>query len=190
VALDWLPVYPDPVHKRSQVSRQTFSTVSNFIPIPIPPPPTELTWHPTYPDRMRIRRRQTPDLQQSFALWLGPDGVDVRWLPHFPDTLKRSKLSVTQRQFYADPNYGEQANIPIRGGWRPSFPAFIQRKRRVPEGGEVYVTPPLVILDGVGCIQFVDESLLTSTLIDDSTLSSTLIDESLTISTLSAEDVC
>lgn len=186
MALDWLPIYPDwlPVRFR----RATYEPIVRFDvnPIPNPLPPTELTWHPTYPDRLFAQRLPTaavPSVFSGFAFL----GTDLRARAIHPDWFPRKPWLIPSGSPF---QISSILDIPIRGSWRPRYPDRLWRTPQTATGFFAFVTPPSVILDANSCLIWVDDNVINPDFIIETVQQPALTDEALVNPDLISEDLC
>lgn len=163
MALDWLPTYPE--RFRTTLRQGVVASVQNIVPIPNLPPPTELTWHPLYPDWLAPKKGLRPHLHQPYVRWEGPPVADLRWLGLYPAWIARRTFLTALQRFYQAPS-PEILRIPITGQWRPIFPVYIWRKPPLNGGLTVWRVDPTIIIASATCIEW-DEGDLGRSLLDD-----------------------
>ena len=165
MALDWLPSYPHRFARREV--RGMSVTVQNLSPIPNPLPPTELTWHPTYPDWLAKPKRLLA--QQSYFHLDGLLFFDMRWSPTYPSRIVRKTYhpAYQRAHFAPDPAI---LRVPVTGGWRPTFPSYIWRKPPLVGGQSIWRVDPLTLLTSATCVEW-DETSVVRPTIDTEVLS-------------------
>ena len=158
MALDWLPVYPHRVFQPPRLSWAAFASVQNLDPLPNALPPTELTWHPHYPDRIIWRLRQ-PTLQPSVVWPVGPPFKDLRWKAVYPDRIVRRTFLAAEQSAWFGPN-SAFLDIPKTGQWRPTYPARIWRKPPLVGGQSVWIVDATTLLRAANCVEWAENSLI------------------------------
>lgn len=155
MALDWLPVVPDLLPRPS---RRAFDVcVQNLDPIVNPAPPTELTWLPSYPDR--LVRRLTPPSRMP-AVFRDPQVPvpDLRWLPNYPARLPRLRLYPSRQPAVFAPSPAI-LRVAVTGQWRPTYPTLLRRALRRPQSLLVVPIAPATLLAAAPCVEWTEETL-------------------------------
>jgi hypothetical protein len=130
---DWLPVLPDRMPPRAKNAALRSQYVA-WAPFSYEAYPTAdllagLTFQPTFPDRMP----RQPVKRQRFEVVTGalvtPAVAPVSWLPIYPNTVPRRKLSPALRTSYTTPTFGWGAVIAQQMAWRFVPPVQIRYRQ-------------------------------------------------------------
>jgi hypothetical protein len=189
-SLSWLPHYPDYLRppRRLPTTSQRF-LVFDANPIPRPAPPTELTWHPTYPDVTRAKTSVRPSQIRLGTSFIGVPFLDLRWKAVYPNRLNRLQLPTADQRFAAAPDWSFLA-VPTTGGWRPTYPDRLNRLLPVRTGARLWVVDPHTLITATGCIEWTEETIVSPLLTTEAVVSPMMIEETLVSPTLTEEDLC
>lgn len=188
MALEWLPSYPAWLglpHRRPWLDG--IDARAGISPLPNALPPTELTWQPTYTDRADGARRVVTLRTYAIKPLLPP--TTVSWLPRYPEQIRRLWLHVSRQAFTAF-QIGGILDVPIRGSWRPSYPAWLVYQSPVPTGQQIWLADATTLLNAILCLTWEDGEFRTSRLQDERVQSPAVDSEALVSSTFIEEDLC
>lgn len=187
MALEWQPRYPDLLLRRARRLPEAYTPRGGTSPIPIPSPPTELTWQSWYPAQAWGRHLPTAVLAGG-VFPLSSVLVPFLWWPTAPDRLPHPRPAVFPAT--APFQLGAILDLPLTGGWRPRFPDRLRRLAALPASGAVWIVSPDVLLGAVLCIELTDETVVSPQLTAEAVVSPSLTDETFTSPTLAEEDLC
>lgn len=190
MALEWLPEYPDWLPRRRRQAIFEPIERQNLDPIINPPPPTELTWRPGYPDSLR-RLMLSPAISgRSFApvpalLLLSP----LLWLGRYPDSLRRPQLPVALRPQATFP-WSVQPIIPVQMGWRPRYPDRVSHRFPTRTGQFPWLIASSTIINAAPCVEWAEETWQAPTFTEEVLPGPTFVDEGWSAPTFESEDLC
>jgi hypothetical protein len=159
------------------------------LPIPRPAPPTELTWHPTYPDWLQRKPGVRAAQVRLGTSFIGVPFLDLRWRSSYPDRLDRRQLPSADQRFFSGPDFGFLV-VPMTGGWRSLYPSRLTRLLPVPTGARVWVVDPTTLINAAHCLEWTAEALTTPLLTAEAAVSPSFTEEALTYPQLIEEDLC
>jgi hypothetical protein len=188
---NWRPSYPDrlpPARRLLTAAQQAFAI--NVSPIINPAPPTELTWHPHYPDRVDRRVWLRVANQPTRTSFIGNPVADLRWLATYPARIFRPRLPVAL--YPATPVYPISALLEVGklGGWRPIYPSWLDRKLPTRTGTSIWLVDPTTLLNAAHCLEWTSETSTLPAFSDEVRLSPDLASETATLPAMAEENLC
>lgn len=184
----WYPRYPDRVERARPRHHWPALMPSTVSPIPLPTPPTELTWLGHAPAFVMRARRSPPDcftLQLPIAT---PMMSGMPWEPGYPDLIVRR--ATPRLTGYALP-FGV-FSVPTSGSlnWLTTYPARLWPRRALPLTLTSVPWVPTTIVSTATCIAWTAETLATPLLTSETAVFPTVTTETLTTPTVTEEDLC
>lgn len=184
--LRWKPQFPDriPPLRRLQTSLQQFFTI-NLSPIVNPPPPVPLVWQGSYPTQMGrsiLPRAATPSYTSGYPFL----GTELRAWPVYSNPLPRPRL----RQYVQTFEISGVIDVPKRGGWRPVYPSWLDRKLPTRTGTSVWIVDPTTLLNAAHCVEWTAETCTLPAFTEEVRLSPDFASETATLPAMTEEDLC
>jgi hypothetical protein len=157
--------YPDRLRRSPGYGGQTQTFVAGPLePIPNPPPPTELTWWPHYPDR--LSRAGSVLAPPSLFQWPMVPIANTEWRASYPDRLRRKTLPVADMPAWFG-ILGVQSAIATGMFWSASYPSLLRRALSVPPSQTVYPIQGSTILTAASCVEWTDETVVRPELTEE-----------------------
>jgi hypothetical protein len=168
-------------------SMQTFG--ANIEPIPNPPPPTDFSWPPTYPDFTFVLG-STEGVSELLIAPLFPTVVaDMDWRPTYPDRLTRppARLSLLVEPLQV----GGEIEVATNLAWLASYPDRLTRASNV---NDFIGFDPLSVASLLPappeCVELTEDDLGHPQLLDQQITRSQLINEFTTEPLFREEQAC
>lgn len=136
--IDWLPIYPAQVRSLKLQPRVRPSVVytANFIPIPIPGPPTD--WAIPFNAPPPHRRSQRPQPTRQMVGPLTGALTTLGWLPIYPAPRRSPPRRQSAGAVAPSPAI---VQVPKTYGWHPTYPTMPRRLSVCIGGSRTYVVP-------------------------------------------------
>jgi hypothetical protein len=167
--------------------QQTFA--ANLDPLPNPPPPTDFSWPPTYPDFTFVLG-STEGVSELLIAPLFPTVVsDMDWRPIFPDRLSRppARLSLLVEPLQV----GGEIEVATNLAWLASYPDRLTRASNV---NDFIGFDPLSVASLLPappeCVELTEDDLGHPQLLDQQITRSQLINEFTTEPLFREEQAC
>jgi hypothetical protein len=185
---DWLPFYPD-LPPRALRVRQGPALAQPPRIFSAPDLLATLTFLPCFPDQVPHRRSQiawTERIIPPFTAAIAPSA----WRPIYPDRVPHLRLRAAAQPAYFEPPPSVQVLIAQSLTWRAIFPDRVVHHRPVDGGGSFDAIAPTTVAAGMGCLQLIDEALMSPAFVSERLTSPSFLAEALGSPALINEDLC
>jgi len=188
---DWLPTYPDVLPRRRAPRWQALAQPPyNTEIFPVPDVLADLTFLPTFPDRVPHLRVTREETWVTSAAITSTALAPLTWLGHYPLMVPHRRLPAGAMQEIAAPPPGYQVVVAASLAWQSHYPSSVPHRRPLQPGGSFSTVDPSVPAGEVLCMDLGLDTLTTTTMLGEALTTPTVLAEGLGTTTVLDEDLC